>query len=108
MLALYVHVRRLIEIMTALAPGLRLRLVLLILLACAPLVGLIIHAASADRRRERDAWEQRAQKVALLATREEEKIIRQTRQLLLAVSESSGVRSGNWRTSQRLLGELFS
>ncbi len=102
------NVRKLIDLISPFVPGLRLRLLLLVLLACAPLVGLIIHTASEDRRRERNIWEQRAQRITQVATREEERLIGQTRQLLLAVSESSAVRAGNWRTSQRLLSELFS
>jgi PAS domain S-box-containing protein len=101
-------VRKVFDWLTPFVPGLRLRLLLLVLLACTPLAGLILHTASDDRRRDRDSWEQRAQKITQLATREEERVVGQTRQLLLAVSESSAVRSGNWRTSQRLLSELFS
>ncbi len=102
------RVRKLINLIRPLVSGLRFRLLLLVLLACAPLVGLIVHSASEVRRRDRNTWEQRAQNVTQLATREEEKLIGQTRQLLLAVSESSAVHAGNWRTSQRLLSELFS
>ncbi len=36
--------------------GLRFRLLLLVLLACAPLVGLTLHTASKERRREVAAW----------------------------------------------------
>jgi PAS domain S-box-containing protein len=101
-------VRKLIDLVRPLAPGLRLRLLLLVLLACAPLVVLVLHTASEDRRRDRRNWEQRAEKIAQIAGREEERLVGQTKQLLLAISESSAVRAGNWRTSQRLLGELFS
>ncbi len=101
-------VRKLIDPIRLFGSGLRFRLLLLVLLVCTPLVGLIVHTASEDRRRDRNNWEQRSEKITELASREEEKLIAQTRQLLLAVSESSAVRSGNWRTSQRLLSELFS
>jgi len=87
---------------------LRFRLLLLVLLTCAPLAALTLHTASDDRRRERASWSQRPQKINQLAGREEEKLIGQTRQLLLAVSESAPVRLGNWRGCQRLLDELTS
>jgi PAS domain S-box-containing protein len=42
-----------------------------------------------------------------LATREEARVVGQTRQLLLALAESSPVRSGNRRDCKKLLDELF-
>ena len=87
--------------------GLRLRLLLLVLLACAPLVGLTLHTASEERRRLVKEWNQRSQEMMELATREEGRVIGQTRQLLLALAESSQVRSGNRRGCKKLLDELF-
>jgi len=86
---------------------LRLRLLLLVLLACAPLVGLTLHTASEERRRLVKKWNQRSQAMMELATREEGQVIGQTRQLLLALAESSPVRSGNRRDCKKLLDELF-
>ena len=40
---------------------LRLRLLLLVLLACAPLVGLILHTASEEHRRQVKEWNQLTQ-----------------------------------------------
>jgi PAS domain S-box-containing protein len=88
--------------------GLRFRLLVLVLLTCAPLAALTLHTASEDRRRERASWSQRPQKLIQLAGREEVRVIGQTRQLLLAISESGAVRSGNWQGCHRLLAELFS
>jgi PAS domain S-box-containing protein len=90
-----------------LVSGLRLRLLLLVLLACAPLVGLTLHTASEERRRLVKEWNQRSQEMMELATREEGRVIAQTRQLLLALAESSAVRSGNRRDCKKLLDGLF-
>jgi PAS domain S-box-containing protein len=87
--------------------GLRLRLLLLVLLACAPLVGLTLYTASEERQRLVQEWNQRSQEMMELATREEGRVIGQTRQLLLALAESSQVRSGNRRDCRKLLDELL-
>jgi PAS domain S-box-containing protein len=95
------------KIISRLVSGLRLRLLLLVLLACAPLVGLTLHTASEERRRLVKEWNQRSQEMMELATREEGRVIGQTRQLLLALAESSQVRSGNRRDCRKLLDELL-
>src|SRR6185312_11307038 len=87
--------------------GLRWRLLLLVLLACAPLVGLSLGTASEERRRLVKGWNQRSQDMMELATREEGQVIGHTRQLLLALAESSPVVSGNRRDCRKLLDELF-
>ena len=87
--------------------GLRLRLLLLVLLACAPLVGLTLYTASEERQRLVKQWNQRSQEMTELATREEGRLTGQTRQLLLALAESSPVRSGNRRGCKKLLGDLL-
>ena len=95
------------KIISRLVSGLRWRLLLLVLLACAPLVGLTLHTASEERRRLVKDWKQRSQEMMELATREEAQVIGQTRQLLLALAESAPVRSGNRRDAKKLLDELF-
>jgi PAS domain S-box-containing protein len=95
------------KIIRQLFSGLRLRLLLLVLLACAPLVGLTLHTASEARRRLVKEWNQRSQAMMELATREEGQAIGQTRQLLLALAESAPVRSGNRRDCKKLLDDLF-
>jgi PAS domain S-box-containing protein len=95
------------KIISRVVSGLRLRLLLLVLLACAPLVGLTLHTASEERRRLVQEWNQRSQEMMELAAREEGRVIGQTRQLLLALAESSPVRSGNRRDCKKLLDELF-
>jgi PAS domain S-box-containing protein len=95
------------KIISRLVSGLRLRLLLLVLLACAPLVGLTLHTASEEHRQLVKEWNQRSQEMMELATREEGYMLGQTRQLLLALAESSQVRSGNRRGCKKLLDELF-
>jgi len=95
------------KIINRLVSGLRLRLLLLVLLACTPLVGLTLYTASEERQRLVTEWNQRSQEMMELATREEERVIGQTRQLLLALAESSPVRSGNRRDCRKLLDELL-
>jgi PAS domain S-box-containing protein len=86
---------------------LRFRLLLLVLLACAPLVGLTVHTASQERRRDLVAWRERLRQLVQVSRREEENLIGQTRQLLLAMSESSGVRSGSPDACKKSLEEVF-
>jgi PAS domain S-box-containing protein len=88
--------------------GLRFRLLLLVLVACAPLVGLTLHTASEERRREEATWSRRPQRMLQLASREEDQLIGQTRQLLLAVSESAAAQAGQWQACYSLLTELGS
>lgn len=71
--------------------GLRLRLLLMLLLGCAPLVALIWHAAGGDRRRAQAAWQSKLDRIAQIARNEEKQLFDSTHQLLLAVSEVSGV-----------------
>src|SRR6266851_3780840 len=87
--------------------GLRFRLLLLVLLTCAPLITLTLHTAWEDRRRAKAGWEQRSHNLMRLATREEEKLIGETRQLLLAMAESAPARSGNRANCKELLKELL-
>ena len=95
------------RILSRLGSGLRWRLLLLLLLASAPLVGLTLHRASAERRRLVKEWNQRSQEMMALATREEGQVIGQTRQRLLTLAESSPVRSGHREGCKKLLEELF-
>jgi signal transduction histidine kinase len=98
---------KLAHFLNRLAPGLRLRLLALVLLTCAPLVTLTWHAAWHDRRRARAEWRQRAQKLVQLASAEEAKVIGATRQLMLAMGESAPMRSGNPAACQKLVDHLY-
>ena len=87
--------------------GLRFRLLLLVALACAPLVALTLHAAWEERRHQIESWQQRSQRMTQVASREEQELIGGTRQLLVALAESSSARSGNRRGCKHMLDELF-
>ncbi len=85
--------------------GLRFRLLLLVLLVCAPLVVLILHTADADRRRAMSDWQSRSAEMRQIAKTEEDEMVDGTRQFLLALSESSTVRSLKARRCQEFLRE---
>lgn len=87
--------------------GLRFRLLALVLLACAPLIVLMLHSAGEDRRRAVAAWRQKSLDLRQIARRDEEDLIGSTRQLLLAVSESSYVHSFDPRRCKKALDDLF-
>src|SRR3954452_17826042 len=86
--------------------GLRFRLLLMVAIACAPLVILTLHSSWDDRRRARENWRQRSERVLEVARREDEKLIGDTRRLLLALAESAPVRNGNRRGSMNLVDQL--
>ncbi len=100
--------RRLLGYVSRLFSGLQFRLLVLIVLVCAPLVALIMHTALEDRRRAMTSWRQRSQKVLQLSKREEDELVGGTRQLLLAVSESTQVRSLNAHQAKKWIDELSS
>jgi signal transduction histidine kinase len=79
--------------LTQVFSGLRFRLLLLVLLVCAPLVVLIWHSADEDRHRAMTGWEQRSAEILQIAHSEEEEMVDAARQFLLAISESSAVHS---------------
>jgi signal transduction histidine kinase len=95
------------SLISQICAGLRFRLLLLVALACAPLVVLMLHAADEGRRRQMSNWQQHAQAFMQVAQREEAQIVGETRQLLLAVGESSAVRSTNRGSCKKLVDDLF-
>lgn len=103
---LHFYVRLLIDAIRRVFFGLRFRLLLLVLLACAPLVGLTLYDASKERRLAVAAWSQQARQLARVAHQEEAQLLGQTRQLLLAVSESSAVRSPSREVCRKSLEEF--
>ena len=100
-------VRKVLDGVSRVFFGLRFRLLLLVLLACAPLVALTLHVASAERRRAVAGLSAEGQKLVFLVQREESEWVRQTRQLLLAMSESSAMRSGSPKTRKQSLDEAL-
>ena len=79
---------------------------LLLLVVCVPLVGLTLRTMSEERRRLVREWKQCPKEMMQLNSREEEQVIGQSRQPLLALAESTPVRTGNERDSQNLLEDL--
>lgn len=98
--------RNLVGSISRVFSGLRFRLLLLVVLACAPLVVLMLHTAGEDRQRAKAAWRQRSQRVLQLAGRQEQDVIASARQFLLAISESSSVRSFDAQRCKLWLNEL--
>lgn len=88
-------------------PGIRFRLVLLVLLAVLPPVALTLNFARQDRERQTAALTQRSQDIVQLSARKEDEMIYGIRQLLGAVAASSQVQLGRWSDCNDLLRTLF-
>jgi signal transduction histidine kinase len=88
--------------------GLRARLMALVLLVCLPLAALTLHQTSQERRREFQKWENTATRLSEAAAAEEDKLLRDTRQLLLSLSTYSSARSGRWDDVRTLLEQELS
>ena len=99
--------RRILSTISRVFFGLRFRLMLLVLLACAPLVGLTVHTASRERRQELTAWRGRAWRFAQLAQGEEAELRKQARQQLLTVSKTPAVRSASLEACRKSLREFL-
>ena len=99
--------RRLVSLISQPFSSLRFRLLLLIVLSCAPLVVLMLRTAGEDRKRAVASWQQRSRRVLQLANQQEQDVIASTRQFLLAVSESSAVRSLDLQRCKPWLDELL-
>jgi signal transduction histidine kinase len=94
-------------VLSHLVPGLRLRLLMVVMIACVPLIALVLHNGREARRRQISSWRQRSQRIEQIAGHEEEELIGSTRQLLFAVAESSAVRNNNRRGCKQLLQDLL-
>jgi signal transduction histidine kinase len=99
--------RNLAKLLGQMFLGLRFRLLLLVVVTCTPLIALTLHKAGEDRRRAMSFWRQRATRMMQSASHEEEKLMGETRQLLIAMAQSGPVRSGNRRNSKKLVDELY-
>jgi PAS domain S-box-containing protein len=87
--------------------GLRLRLLLLVVLASAAPVALALYQARQDRRQQTSDWRERSLETVQLTTRAEDELVTGTRQLLLTVAESSQVRSWRRTACNTLLAKLL-
>src|SRR4051812_2262485 len=98
--------RRLLNYAALLFSGLRFRLLLLVMVACAPLIALTLHTAWDDRRRAMTNWRAKAERMTLTSSHEEEKALGDARLMLLAMAQSVPVRTGNARGCETLAQEL--
>jgi signal transduction histidine kinase len=85
--------------------GLRFRLLLLLLLACAPLAALTLDTAIKERRQAKINWRNSARTYFSAVTNEVDSLHRDARQLLLAISEDNGVRSMDPESAKVCLNE---
>ncbi|HWI57817.1 MAG TPA: HAMP domain-containing protein, partial [Bacillota bacterium] len=99
--------RAIIGLIRRVVAGLRFRLLVLIVLACAPLVVLMLHTAWQDRRREENRWYQESHKLLQVNSQEEQELVGGTRQLLLALAESAAVRGLNRPACKQMIDEVF-
>lgn len=97
-----------VQLISRFVAGLRFRLLLLVALACTPLIVLTLHSAWQDRRQAMENWHQRALKLSEPAAREEQKVIGDTSKILAALAESGPVQSGDQRACQALVKSIFS
>jgi signal transduction histidine kinase len=99
--------RLLARYVTDLFCGLRFRLLVLVAVVCAPLVGLTVHRAGEDRRRAVEGWRHRSQQLNQLAVRQEDKLIDEARRLLGSMGEADSVRTNSPADCRKLVNGLF-
>src|SRR5262245_14988548 len=99
--------RSLMRVVRQVLSGIRFRLLLLVLLTLAPLVAIMLNTSSEDRRGAMTILQLCSQRMPLLAQREEDKIIKISHQLLMAISESSQVRSLNAQSCKKYFDDLY-
>ena len=87
--------------------SLRSRLLLLVLLALVPALGLMLYTASEQRRLAAVAVQDSALRLARLASLDQERLIDATRQLLGTLAQIPEVRGGDPRTCSTLLGDVL-
>lgn len=88
--------------------GLRFRLLLLVVLACAPLVALTVNTSLEDRRKARMGFRSRAARLAQVAQRDQERVLESARQMLTGMANSAPVQEGSVNASQKLIDYLYS
>ncbi|MBI5877626.1 MAG: GAF domain-containing protein [Chloroflexi bacterium] len=93
--------------MAQLFASLRVRLVLLVLLAILPGIALTIYSASEDRQREVVEAQSETLRLAQVISAQEDELIATTRQLLISLAHSSDVRVGDPAQCSALLASLL-
>src|SRR5262245_17361904 len=86
--------------------GLRFRLLVLVVLTCAPLVALTFHTTWEDRRRAISGWRQRSERIVQMAAHYEDRLITEGRRLLLEISISEPVKAFDVVGCKRLLPQF--
>ncbi|MGH7826996.1 MAG: GAF domain-containing protein, partial [Candidatus Binatia bacterium] len=89
-------------------PGLRFRLIQLVLLAVLPALGLIVYAAHEQRQTATKAAENDALRLARIASVSQERLVDSTRQLLLALARLPEVRRRESRECALLFSDMRS
>jgi signal transduction histidine kinase len=87
--------------------SLRVRLMLLVLLAVIPILGLMVYTASEDRQREKTKVEGNALQLARLASGNQERLIEEGRHLLIGLARLPEVRSRNADACSKLFADLL-
>jgi signal transduction histidine kinase len=106
-LGTFIGMRALLNYVGEKFSGLRFRLLLLVVLACAPLIALTLHTAWDDRRRALGSWRQKAQDLQQASARDEESALNKTRTLLLSMAQLPAVRAGDPKEIKSLVDELI-
>ncbi len=88
-------------------PSLRVRLILLVLLAIIPALGLILYTGLQQRRLAIEETQETALRLARLVSNDQARIIQGTRQLLVGLSELPEVRTQNHRFCSALFADLL-
>ena len=88
--------------------SLRVRLLALVILAVVPAIGVEIHSARELRDEREQQIAQEATRLVNLVTAEQQRINEGARQLLVALAESTAVRSGDWSACNDLAARIHS
>ncbi|MBI3967312.1 MAG: HAMP domain-containing protein [Chloroflexi bacterium] len=92
--------------MRALLASLRLRLIVLVVLAAVPAFGLVFYSGLEQRRAAATNAQTDALRLARLASSEQQQLIKDTRQLLVLLSRLPQVRDGDPTACNALLGQI--
>lgn len=86
---------------------LRIRLVILVLLAVVPALGLVLHTASEQRRTATLGAREQTLRLAKLAANNQKQVVEGTRQLLMILAQLPVVRQGNSTQCNQLLADIL-
>ncbi|MBO3459170.1 PAS domain S-box protein [Aetokthonos hydrillicola Thurmond2011] len=92
---------------SALNSTLRTRLVLLVLLAVVPALGLILYTASEQRRTATLEAQEQALRLARLAANNQKQVVEGTRQMLIILAQMPVIRNGNSAQCNQFLADIL-